>query len=53
MIKLSEKLERGKRLIMHPDYKIGLNLLQEWIDECKKLEQQLEIEAESQVKNSA
>jgi hypothetical protein len=40
---LSEKMECGKRYIKHPDYKIGLDMLQKWIDECKQLEQQLKI----------
>jgi hypothetical protein len=39
---LSEKIECGKRYVTHPDFKVGLDMLQEWIDECKLLEKQLE-----------
>lgn len=42
MRKLSEKLEGGRRYIIHPDYKIGLEMLNEWINECKELEEKIE-----------
>ena len=37
---LSIKLLSGIKLIIHPDYKIGLDLLNEWINDAEELEHQ-------------
>lgn len=38
---LSQKLEGAKRYVIHPDYKIGLKMLDEFIEDAKKLEAQV------------
>ena len=38
---LSQKLEGAKRYVKHPDYKIGLKMLDEFIEDAKKLEAQV------------
>lgn len=38
---LSQKLEGAKRYVKHPDYKVGLEMLDEFIEDAKKLEAQV------------
>ena len=40
IIKLSDKINSGKRYVKHPDYKIGLDMLDGWIEDAKILEEE-------------
>jgi len=38
---LSQKLEGAKRYVKHPDYKVGIDMLDEFITDAEKLEAQV------------